>query len=375
MANDFWNQTLGLPTAVPLNTAGFIPNQEYIQPLETLQLESPSAGFAMAPTALRTLGNGISTLTASGTSVPGGFGAVNTFGFNNLGTGLPGLEGSLTGTGLTTIGTSAALGGLGGGFIAGLTGGNPLGGSIGGSIGSALGSGIAGTSAGTAIGSAIGIGSTALSLVLPGIGTILGGIVGGMFGGKPHPISEFVTMAQEDGKYLEAGFGAKHYDKKPAEAVWSVTQNYLNTLQDAYGLNFQDLRVRGGVYMGDGFLNVTKSGATNVDPYKVTTDDVLQFNFDPEKPEELSKALTGIGVHLATMTGAPKEVIDAIQGLDVNAIRQSNQFTGGPGTNWRPIPTVLGGGFRGGFSGPSTKTFAQAKADSVSAGRTQGIMV
>ena len=94
----------------------------------------------------------------------GGFGGLNQFGFNNLGTGLPGLPGGVSGATLSSILGAAGIGAFGGGLLAGLTGGNRLGGSVGGGFGAGLGFAIGGPVGGL-------------------IGGVGGSLLGGLFGG------------------------------------------------------------------------------------------------------------------------------------------------------------------------------------------------
>lgn len=144
------------------------------------------------------LGAGSSILFPGG-GIAGGFGGLNQFGFEFLGTGLPGLEGGLTGASLTGILGAGSLGFLGGGILAGLTGGNQLGGSIGGGLGAGL---------GFAVGGPIG----AL------IGGALGGFGGSLFGGGPSSEFNAFTADLASGSLVQgtteirSGAGQQHAD-------------------------------------------------------------------------------------------------------------------------------------------------------------------
>lgn len=190
------------------------------------QLGGGSGGFGSILSGGKSVFDSVSSLI-SGDSVAGGFGSLNTFGFNNLGTGLPGLAGANTSLSLTGILGSAGIGAGLGGLTSMLTGGNSVGGSIGGGIG-----GLAG------------------NFLFPGIGGIvggaLGGLVGGMFGGgKPHPASEFSTNFDSLGGLVGSNVASKHSGKEAGQAAL----NQVSTIAQAFGamgIDLSGVSVRGG---------------------------------------------------------------------------------------------------------------------------------
>ena len=91
--------------------------------------------------------------------------------------------------------------------------------------------------------------------------------------------------------------------------------------------------------------------------------DVERFEFDIKDPKAFNDALTKLGVHLATTSGADQDTIDTIANLNIGGVRQSEVFSeDNRNISRRGVPLVLGGGFRGNFGGSSgtTGSFAQS---------------
>jgi len=232
-------------------------------------------------------------------------------------TGVATQAGTLTSTPLSGVAGAAAVGAVGGQLIAGMTGGNETGGSIGGAIGGAAGSYAAGTAAGAAIGSAIGIGAQALNFVLPGLGIIVGGLAGSVFGpDDPNITSEFTSRFGKDGRLTDIQIGSKHIGKEQAQYVATNIDSYFSKIQSLTGLDFADHHIRGGLgggKEGTGFINLTNSGAKNIDPYRPTTQDVKRIQFDISKPDELNNALNQAAIHLAKVSGASERTLETIR--------------------------------------------------------------
>lgn len=246
---------------------------------------------------------------------PGVSGAINSFGAN-LGFGqavpsgfvgpmAPGALGSTTTLG-STLG-AAGIGALGGYGIAKVTGGNTTGGSIGGALGGAAGSFAAGAGIGAGM-----LSAQALNFVLPGLGIVVGGLAGSLFGKKKpaNDVSEFTSHIGPDGKLVNLSVGVnKKSSPDAANSIADTSSNYFNALQQATGVSFNGNRLRAGVFNGQGSVNVTKSGVGEVDPYAASTDDIQTFNFDPNDPKQLSKALSDSASYLAQAKGLTPEEI------------------------------------------------------------------
>ena len=279
-------------------------------------------------------------LTARGikTAAPGVFSTGLTApaaSYGAAGVPVPVLKGSLAsvpaapGTAASALSTAApfvggALAGAGiGAAAASLTGGKTTGGTAGGAIGGTIG-----------------------TAILPGIGTVvgsvLGGLAGAMFGaGDANITSEFTSNFGKDGRLTGISIGTKHTGEEPAKYVAASTDNYMTGIQKLTGLDFSGLHLRGGLGgggTGDGFLNLTASGAKNLDPYRETTSDVKRIVFDINDPKEVNKALNEAAVHMAKMSGANEKTIEAIR--NYTPPKEDSRQTQGQARSAEGVPLV-----------------------------------
>lgn len=239
---------------------------------------------------------------------------------------------AMTATPLSSIGTAATVGAIGGQQIAKWTGGNEMGGSIGGAIGGAAGSFAAGTAGGLAAGAAVGIGAQALNFVLPGLGIIVGGLAGSVFGpDDPNLTSEFTSEIGKEGSLQGIQVGAKHIGPEAAQYVATNMDSYIQNIQKKTGLDLSGFKIRGGKgggKEGTGFINVPSVGQRGLDPYRETTNKVKRFEFDINKPQELNKAMHQAILHLATVSGAPDGMIRDINKLTPDKFVSSYSSSG-----------------------------------------------
>lgn len=126
-------------------------------------------GFSLSSVSNLSSLSGIADMFGFGSTVPGGFGALNTFGNSYLGTGLPGLAGGVTSASLTSVLSGAGIGSLAASLF-GLGNKNPL---VSGAAG------LAGSFAGSALLTPI------LGPFAPLAGGFLGSALSGLFGKKP----------------------------------------------------------------------------------------------------------------------------------------------------------------------------------------------
>lgn len=265
---------------------------------------SPTVKTGISPTNISSLSKVGSIFDTS--TVPGGFNGINTWGANNLGTALPGVEGTglLGGTSLTGIGAGAGIGGLVGMF-------NPL------AKGSTAGS-IAGT-VGGAIGSAFGpIGSLAGGF----IGSSLGGLLGGKK--KPHPGSSFEAILDNDYNYQSPVSKSKHMGNESTDAVSKEMLPYLKNLQ-ANGIKLPDA-VNVGTYFNDsGTGTLFYRDKAEVDKGSITN----KIEFDPNDPVARDKAYKELATQLAKRGGASEEVLAKINQFTSAELTPASQGGGG----------------------------------------------
>lgn len=233
----------------------------------------------------------IANIFSGGNSFAGGFGAVNQFGANYLGTGLPGMSGSLTSAGLSGI-----LGGAGMGFGIGsmnLFGGNETGSTIGGTLGGAAGS-IFGGPIGGAIGSAI--------------GSAIGGLFGG---GEKAKISQFVGTVGSEGGVNVLSTGTKGTSEDGANAVAQAYGDYLAALELALDLGIDDARVFGGTH--------SKAGTSIRTDFNAGVNEA-EFFFDHNDPDSAEAAFAGLTKELINAVGTTDFLKEALAELEMQGM-------------------------------------------------------
>lgn len=193
---------------------------------------------------------------ASSLSSIGGFNAINTFGAEMLGTGLPGLAGSTTALTLSSIALPA--------------------------------------------------------LAIAGIGYAL-------FGGKsrPHPVSGFQGLLNDKGVLgVDPGapgdmFRSEHMDTKFAQDLAGQFSQFTQALSGLGFGGFANNTILGGVYDGTGRITVADHD----------TNQVKEFEFDPENANEMSNAIAQASLAMADASGViNKDVREAFENLKVDSV-------------------------------------------------------